>query len=565
MPVRERAILKLLAGVSAVACVSAALPPGKQPTAPAASTASPDTRLILFITVDAMRADYLERFGPQLTDGLARLYRDGAVFTNAYQDHAITETAPGHSATMSGRFPVHTGIVANITGVGDSLSPMIGAPGLGASPVRFKGTTLTDWLIAKDPRTRVLSVSRKDRGAILPIGRSKQPVFWYASNGTFTTSTYYSDTLPAWVREFNSRAIPAKYAGRSWDLLLNGRDYPEPDSVEAETGGQAFLFPHVMPEDSLVAPAALSAFPWMDELTLQFAYAGLKSLGLGKGPQTDLLAISLSTTDAIGHAYGPDSREVHDQILRLDRMLGVFLDSLYSVRDSRSVLIALTADHGLGPYPEVQRGHDPNRGAIRTILIPVLQRFSEELASAGVPGKAFWYDDGVVTLDRATLLKFNVRPDTLVEHFRRGFLSVPGVLRANRLSELMRSDTVHDAVARRWLHMFDDERKAELLVTLKPYNYPMTAAQFGHGGAYLRAQAQHGVPHDYDAHVPVIFHGASFRRGRYDGFARVVDMAPTIAAATGTVPLERLDGHVLTEAFRPVTGTDAPSHPRSTK
>src|SRR5882762_5588909 len=171
-------------------------------------------RLVLFITVDAMRPDYLSRFEPQLTGGLGRLYRSGAVFTNAFQDHAITETAPGHSETMSGRFPVHTGISANSAGVNDTTVTLIDAPGPGASPFRFRGTTLTDWLVAKDPRTRVLSVSRKDRAAILPIGRSRQPVFWNAPNGIFTTSTYYGSSLPDWVKAFNARRLPASFADR---------------------------------------------------------------------------------------------------------------------------------------------------------------------------------------------------------------------------------------------------------------------------------------------------------------------------------------------------------------
>src|SRR2546423_5161023 len=192
-------------------------------------------KLIVFITIDAMRADYLPRFETQLTGGLGRLYKGGAVFTNAFQDHAITETAPGHSATMSGRFPVHTGIMTNIAGVSDTTVSLVDAVGPGASPFRFRGTTLTDWLIAKDPRTRALSVSRKDRAAILPIGRSKQQVFWYAPNGNFTTSTYYSTSLPQWVRAFNARKLPARYVGRAWNLLLPASAYSEPDSVAGVT------------------------------------------------------------------------------------------------------------------------------------------------------------------------------------------------------------------------------------------------------------------------------------------------------------------------------------------
>ena len=179
------------------------------PAQPTSSTPS----LLVFITVDQMRPDYFTRFESQLTGGLARLYRGGAVFTNAFQDHGITETAPGHASTMSGRFPRSTGIVQNSAGVEDPTAPVIGGGAPGASPRRFRGTTLIDWLQKTDPRARALSVSRKDRGAILPVARNKQSVFWYAGTGNFSTSTYYADTLPTWVGQFNARRIPAQSAG----------------------------------------------------------------------------------------------------------------------------------------------------------------------------------------------------------------------------------------------------------------------------------------------------------------------------------------------------------------
>lgn len=507
-------------------------------------------KLVLFITIDAMRPDYLSRFEPQLTGGLGKLYRGGAVFTNAFQDHAITETAPGHSETMSGRFPVHTGISANTAGVNDTTVTLIDAPGPGASPFRFRGTTLSDWLIANDSRTRVLSVSRKDRAAILPIGRSKQPVFWYSPNGRFTTSTYYGAVLPDWVKAFNARMLPASFAGRAWQLLLPDSAYSEPDSVPTESGGTGFLFPHVEPTSPDTAARVLAEFPWMDELTLDFALAGVNALKLGTGPQTDVLAISLSTTDAVGHRYGPDSRELHDQILRLDRSLGAFLDSLFRIRNQNEVVIALTADHGLTPFPEVH-AHDPNTGAIRVNVRPVLQRLSNSLSEGGVPGyglnyifgayngTGFSFDGGVLELDRPALAKAKINQDSLLRALRADFLRVPGVARADRISELARADTVKDRVARRWLHMFADEGKVALVVTLAPYNYWL--------GSY---QAQHGSPNDSDAHVPIIFYGNDIRPGRYAEFARVVDMAPTLAAIVRVTPQEKLDGHILQNAIR---------------
>jgi len=508
-------------------------------------------KLVVFITIDAMRADYLPRFEKQLTGGLARLYRGGAVFTNGFQDHAITETAPGHSATMSGRFPVHTGIMTNIAGVNDSTVSLVDAVGLGASPFRFRGTTLTDWLIAKDSRTRVLSVSRKDRAAILPIGRSKQQVFWYASNGNFTTSTYYSTSLPEWVRAFNARKIPASYAGRAWQLLLPASAYSEPDSVPVESDGVGFTFPHYESGTPDSATRFLSEFPWMDDITLDFALAGVKALQLGAGPQTDMLAISLSTTDAVGHRYGPDSRELHDQILRVDRGLGAFLDSLFRMRNRNDVVIALTADHGLTPFPEVH-AHDPNGGAIRVDVQPVLAQLSTSLAAAGVPGEGltntfgvyrgngFLFDSGVLELDKAALARANVNKDSLVQSVRAAFLQVPGVARAERISELARRDTVNDGIARRWLHIFSNEDQAALVVSLAPYNYWLAGYW----------QAQHGSPNDPDVRVPIIFYGRDVMPGRYTEFARVVDMAPTLAAIVGVTPQEKIDGHVLQHAIR---------------
>jgi len=522
---------------------------GASPARTQASDTSPP-KLVVFITIDAMRPDYLPRFGTQLSGGLGRLYRGGAVFTNAFHDHAITETAPGHSVTMSGRFPVHTGISANTAGVADSTTTLLDAPGVGASPFRFRGTTLTDWLIAKDARTKVLSVSRKDRAAILPIGKSKQPVFWYSPIGIFTTSTYYASSLPEWVKAFNARRLPASYAGRAWQPLLADSAYSEPDSMSIESGGVGFVFPHVEPAAPDSAALLLGEFPWMDDVTLQFALAGVNALNLGAGPQTDLLAISLSTTDAIGHRYGPDSRELHDQILRLDRSLGIFLDSLYRIRKQKDVVIALTADHGLTPFPEVH-ARDPNAGAIRVDVRPVLQRLSNSLATAGVPGNGLSYvlgvyrgngfsmDGGVFELDRAALATAKINQDSLLRAVSADFLRVPGVARADRISDLARADTVNDKIARRWLHMFADENKAALVVTLAPYNYWLSG--------FI---AQHGSPNDSDAHVPIIFYGDRVKPGSYPEFARVVDMAPTLAAIVRVAPQERLDGHVLRDAIR---------------
>jgi predicted AlkP superfamily pyrophosphatase or phosphodiesterase len=496
--------------------------------------------LVVHLTVDQLRPDYFRVFQNQLQGGLARLYRGGAVFLDGYQDHAITETAPGHASTLSGRFPRGTGIVANVAGVGDPQSPVIGGPREpGASPFRFRGTALIDWMRYANPASRALSVSRKDRGAILPLGRAKQQVYWYAPTiGSFTTSSYYADTLPAWVKAFNARRLPHQWAGKSWDLLVDKSFYQEPDSVPVEAGGRGYLFPHNLPSDSNQAASAIAGVPMIDELTLSFALEGVKQLQLGTGPQPDLLAISLSATDAVGHAYGPDSRELHDMILRLDRYLGAFFDSLFAMRDSTRIVVALTADHGVAPFPEV-RSRDNNRGAGRADLAPFAASLATSLREAGVERSALTFDEAILQLDAAAIARGRMNADAVVRLFIQEAMKVPGVLRVDRVKDLATKDTTTDYIARRWLHMLPPDLPAAAVVTLRPYWYPGNV-QF----------AMHGTPHDYDAKVPVIFYGAGVKPGHYSQKALVVDIAPTLASILGIRPLEQLDGHPLRAALR---------------
>jgi predicted AlkP superfamily pyrophosphatase or phosphodiesterase len=494
--------------------------------------------LVVLFTIDQMRPDYLKRFDKQLTGGLARLYHAGSVFENAYQDHAITETAPGHSSTLSGRFPRSTGITMNSAGVEDPRAPLIGARGPGASPFRFRGTTLADWLRVADPRSRALSVSRKDRGAILPLGRAHEEVYWYFPDH-FTTSTYYHDTLPTWIVHFNARQLPEQYAGTQWNLLLPASEYSEPDTVEVESAGRGFTFPHPFPSDSGAAARLLPNYPMMDDVTLRAGLAGVEALNLGRGPQIDLLAVSLSTTDAVGHAFGPDSREIHDQILRLDRYLGAFLDSLFALRDSTRILIALTADHGVQPYPAIHAAR--TKGAIETFvdLNPLYLGTLSRLMARGIDTSAFRLQEGMLFVDRAAFARAHVNADSVVRHFADDVRKVPGVGSADLVASLPRADTVKDAVARRWIHMLPPDLPVELVVSLAPYAYWEGVTM-----------ATHGTPNDEDAHVPLIFWGPAFRPGHFSDFARVVDLAPTLAAAIGIPPLERLDGHALSRALR---------------
>lgn len=491
--------------------------------------------LIVFITVDQLGSDYLERYGGNLTGGLARLRDEGATWIRGRHDHAIAETAPGHASTMSGRFPVRTGIASNSQGVNTPEAPLLGSSDAGASPFRFLGTTLYDWMAAADPRTRVLSVSRKDRGAILPVGRARADVYWYASNGVFTTSRYYRDTLPAWVRQFNARRLPQSFAGRAWTPLLPDDRYAEPDTNALEAGGRGDTFPHLLTSDPAAVTSAIRDFPWMDSITVAFALEGVRTMGLGADAgRTDLLAVSLSTTDAVGHRYGPDSKEIHDQVLRVDRYIGQLLDSLEAWRGRDRIVVALTADHGVAPFPEWRSPYYANHDAQRVDTRDAWRAAYAAMRAAGVDTAAADSDDGFRVLDPAAFRRAGVEPDSVAAVWVRALQPLNGVARAALLRDLARADTVTDHVARRWLHMLPLDGPVRAVVTPEPFGY-------WQGVTY----ATHGLPWDHDTQVPVIFWGPGIARGHRAGEARVVDMAPTLADLIGVRPLEPLDGRVL--------------------
>ena len=530
----------LAALVSTMSCMRA--------TASAEGALSPNLatppKLLVFITVDQLRGDMLSRYASDLKHGYARLMTRGAWFTYAFQDHAITETAPGHASTMSGRFPRSTGIVSNSEGVNTRDFPLlVGLPSeLGASPERFHGTTVFDWLQQKDSRSRALSVSRKDRGAILPIGRSKQDIYWYSPVGSFTTSTYYKQALPDWVVAFNDRHILKKYEGSAWTLTRDSATYPEPDSVPVEHGGRDFMFPHQFPSDSMQVASYVLATPTIDSMTALFALEGLNQTGIGRGPQTDILAVSFSGTDYVGHTYGPDSREAHENEMRLDETIGWFIDSLFKLRDSTTIIFALTGDHGASPIPELARARGQATGneGLRVNIRDALHAVRQGLVDAHADSAALIADPPLFGVNREALTAAKLNPDSVLDAFAKAVRQVPGVARADWIKNLRKADFADDFVARRFAHQIPEGYPLELAVTLTHYSY--------WGNSFITST--HGSPYNQDASVPIIFYGPWVKAGRYSTFARTVDIAPTLAQILGVKPSEKLDGLVLMQALK---------------
>ena len=485
-----------------------ALLPG-QATAP---PPRPDLSLIVVVTVDQLRPDYFTRYGRQFTGAFRTLLDQGAFFNHGRQNHAITETAPGHATILSGREPASTGILDNERGVGDPTAPLLGGnPQPGASPRRFMGSALYDWMRAADPEVRLLSVSRKDRSAILLVGRARAPVFWWA-DGRFTTSRHYADTLPAWVRAFNARRTTEHLARTTWNLLLPPSAYAEPDNVGYENGGRDVSFPHRLPGAEELGEQ-LENYPWMDSLTLAFALEGARALDLGRRSKPDLLLVALSATDAVGHHYGPDSREIHDQVLRLHRWLGGFLDSLATRVPRTPTLLVLTADHGVQSFPEANHG----KGRV----------WWGDLVRGGQD-----FGSGLLSADTAAMRSKGLRVDSVAQALATVAAHRRGVTRVFTPATLAAAPP-GDIAAALWRN------------TIPPGYGWFIAGVLEPGFVWSppgERSAEHGSTAPEDLAVPIAFVGSGIEHSIIHRPVRTVDIAPTLAELLGVRPEGRLHG-----------------------
>ncbi len=494
--------------------------------------AAPDTaiRLVVHIAVDQFRPDYFLRWENELDGGLGWLFRQSVAYLEGEQDHAITETAPGHASMLSGRWPYSTGIITNDRGVPDRTTPLIGSNSTGASPRRFRGTTLSDWMRAADPDLRVLSVSRKDRGAILPVGRAVAPVFWH-SNGRFTTSRWYADSLPTWLQEWNAADPVEKIRGTSWTLLKDESHYPEPDFRPFESGGNNQTFPHVIPDDWTMAAGNLEEYPVMDSLILDVAWRGFKAEGLGKRNRADFLAVSLSTTDAVGHRYGHGSREMHDQVLRLDRQLAWFWDSLATIVPRDRMIVTMTADHGSQEYPENGTGGRVRMSdEARALNRWALERWKIRLDASE--------QSGLLLADVDALVARGVDVDSISRAIAARMVKRDGIWRVYTPATLA---TWSDLDAERWRRQLNDVDGWLVAASVEPgWLWSSGPSSTGHGTTNLE-----------DVRVPVLVRAPGITGRKIFRSVGVVDIAPTVAALLGIEPTEPLDGRPLFEVVRP--------------
>jgi predicted AlkP superfamily pyrophosphatase or phosphodiesterase len=558
--------LTLAALLASAACEAEAprnaqLEAGSEVEAPAGPPAALDSalRLVLLVAVDQLRADRLEA---TLPGGLGRLRREGRVFVDAALGHAHTETCAGHATILTGRHPGPIGIPGNSFVERDSLESFYcvedraadaaiagetqGGP-RGRSPRNMQASTLGDWLKAQRPGARVFTVSAKDRAAITMGGQHPDGVYWLdrMGSGRFTTSRYYADALPKWVSSWSAQRLlrdspdywehaAGPLAGRPDDYPAEnprlGRTSPHPVAVRLKSDGAS-------PRPAI---ARLYASPFMDELTLDFARELVQQEELGRGAATDLLAVSLSATDSVGHLYGPRSLEAQDALQRLDRALGGFLDFLEQRLGANRLLVVLTADHGVMPLPEwmLEQGTSDcplatgrgNPAALISQLNTALDRAFPPAAAE--PASAWFAPAGArLTFNRGKLSAYGLELVLVLAAARAWLETQPGVERVWTRDE-MANGRGPAAFATLYRNSFHPERGGDLAV--QPVRGCLVST-YTHG-------TSHGSPYDYDRAIPLVFFGRGVEAGPVTGAAATVDIAPTLAAELGIAAPAGLDG-----------------------
>jgi len=502
-------------------------------------------KLIVVIVIDQFRGDYLERYRNQFGDGGFRLFLDkGAYFPNCNYNYANTRTAPGHSTLFTGAYSNGHGIAANewwdqkkkrmVTSVEDDTTKLVGVAGdkTGASPHNLMADTLGDELkLATQGKARVFGVSLKDRAAVLPAGFAGDAAYWIdPATGAWVTSTYYRDDLPKWVQDFNNTR-PAKYWDREWKdaqgTLLRSTAHRKNSSNSNKAGSDAGFY-------EVIGPTAFG-----NEYEFEFAKELMAHENVGRGPATDLLSISLSPNDILGHQVGPDSPEMRQMALDLDRELADFVSFLGHQIGLANVWIALSADHGVSSLPDV----------VKKLRIPSANvggaKLEDEINSAltakfspGHPAAYVKLDYPLAWLDQDAFAAAHIREHD-AENAVGEAMKQSGLRDYYTKSQLALGEAPNTPLGRKYLNSYSSE--GSWFVMGVPDTYAVGPAK----------GTDHASPYNYDTHVPLAFYGLPFQPGTYRSNTEPVDLAATLASLLGINAPTHSVGRVLTEALTP--------------
>ena len=497
------------------------------------------------VVVDQMRADYLDRFSGNFDGGLQRFLQRGLRFTNVNHDHAATQTAVGHAVLASGELPSHNGIIGNywfdhvlkkrIYACEDSSYRILDIPNAeGRSPEHLLVPSLGDIAKSLDNNCRVVSIAQKDRAAILMGGHHPDAALWfYDSKGKFVTSSYYADTLPAWVDSFNSSGYIESFADSIWTKALPNSAYSNRESID--------FFPHRL--DSGARPVgkdyfySLSASPFGDALTLELARRAIRRYSLGADNYCDFLLLSCSAADYIGHEFGPDSPEIEDYYVRLDRMLDGFFANLDSLVGPDHYLAILASDHGVMPTPEslVRKGIKASRLSSKIVNSTIDSSLKELGNQVGLEDDYYLFGGNQIFLDKEKVKSVGLTLDSLENVIASKLKPLPFIEDVYTASELTQENTPDRPYYGLFKNCFNPDRSPNLYLRF-PENTLISSDATGTG---------HGSPYTYDNHVPIVFMGMGIEPGTFDDSVRTVDVAPSILSYLGINYNEQSDGRSI--------------------
>jgi predicted AlkP superfamily pyrophosphatase or phosphodiesterase len=527
-----------------------------------AAGALPRPKLVVILMVDQFRYDFLERFYDLFgNDGFRRLM-SGALFTNANYDYVPTVTAAGHAAVHTGSVPAMNGVNGNIiidpeTGkstafVFDATAHPVNNQGVdekaaSASPHNMNGSTIGDQMrLSNNFQSKVIALSQKDRAAILPGGHKPNGALWYsAANGGFISSDYYYKELPAWAKQFNQTVRPDKYFNTKWERTLPAEAYRRamPEHIAEQQRPLGEDFPYTINGGlDKPGPKFYSQFeytPFVSDYLENFAEAAIDGESLGQDDYPDLLAVSFSAPDLVGHAYGPDSPEIVDLYARLDRTVASLLKFIDRRVGLTNTLIAVTGDHGVAPIPKLM--------AARGFAGDVIPSKSIEVAVNQALKARFGGDNWVVTfandqlfLNHKLMAQQKADPAEVERLAGEAALAVKGVANYFTRTQIVEGRMPAGDLGRRVMNGYYRQRAGDVWLIAMPFHFFFEGFQLA---------ATHGSPYHYDTHVPVIFYGAGVRPGRYNRECTPSDIAPTIAALLGIEPPSNSVGRVLAEAI----------------
>jgi len=484
-------------------------------------------RLVVWLTIDQLRGDSFSRFAHLVSkDGFGRLLDGGSYFSLATYAHALTETAPGHATLFTGASPRDHGIISNewfdgagklTTSVADPARPLVGpeldpsetGPAAGRSPMQLLLPTLGDALRQVTVgQARVVAVSVKDRGAILPAGRSGK-AFWLGKKG-FVTSQYYDSEVPKILLDNQRTHPPSSYLADGWSLSLDERRYRTSQRHKGD-------FPH-RAEAATPAYTWLKTTPFGDVATIDLAEHLVRSFELGADDVVDLLSVSLSSTDYVGHIHGPESREAEDNFARLDRLLARFFAFFAEQVGRGRVLYVLSADHGIAEIPESQLAAGLPSGRVdpKDLEAAARRSLTEQLGSDRF---VLGVSRPEVFLDRPAIARTGKDLRIVRERLAADLERLPGVYRAFSLGEARDGSEVGQRV---W-ETTHDSRSGDVYVVLSPH-MQFTDEEF---------RTSHGSPWFSDRHVPIVLAGPGVPQGTFRGPVDVRALAGTVADLLG--------------------------------